>query len=129
MFNIKGKKSYKAIFVYGGISQKGTPYTFITAEGELVGNAKYPDKVKINIWGADLSKQIQKDDYIKIMGANEVGITKTKAKEGDKWYENLTFVCNENDIVLGDKPAVKEEKPQEPVEMTPIDVDDDSLPF
>lgn len=128
MFNIEGKKSYKVNFVFGGVSQKGTAYTFITAESEIVGNSKYPDKIKINIWGSNLSSKLQKDDYIKIMGAKEVGITKTKAKEGDKWFENLTLVCNESDIVLGDKPAVKEEKQEmQQVEMTPIELDE--LPF
>lgn len=127
MFNIEGKKSYKVVFINGGVSSKHNPYTFITAEDEPVGNAKYGDKIKLNIWGVDLSSQIKKDDYIKILGAREVGIVRNKAKEGDKWYENLTIVCGESDVVLGDKPAVKKEKPQEPVEMIPIEMDE--LPF
>lgn len=127
MFNIEGKKSYRVIFINGGVSSKHNPYTFITAEDEPVGNAKYGDKIKLNIWGVDLSSQIKKDDYIKILGAREVGIVRNKAKEGDKWYENLTIVCGESDVVLGDKPAQKQPKEQ-PTEMVEIG-EQEFLPF
>ena len=127
MFNIQGNKSYKVASVYGGTSQKGTSYTFITIESEIVGNSKYPDRLKINVWGTDLSNKVKKDDFIKILEAKEVGITKVKAKDGDKWYENLTIVCDATDIALGDKPATKEVVEQ--TEMTPIDIPDSDLPF
>lgn len=125
MFNLQGKKDYRVASIFGGVSSKGSPYSFITIESELIGGQKYPDRMKINIWGADLSNQIKADDFIKILGANEVGIVKKKAPNSDKWYENLTITCNPEDVVLGEKPQ-EEKKEIQPIQFEEIDGE---LPF
>lgn len=125
MFNLQGKKDYRVASIFGGVSSKGSPYSFITIESELIGGQKYPDRMKINIWGADLSNQIKADDFIKILGANEVGIVKKKAPNSDKWYENLTITCNHEDVVLGEKPQ-EEKKEIQPIQFEEIDGE---LPF
>ena len=126
MFNLQGKKDYKVVAIYGGVSSKGSPYSFLTVESELIGGQKFPDRMKINIWGADLSNQIKANDFIKILGATEVGLVKKKAPNSDKWYENLTITCNVEDVVVGEKPA------EEPKEIQPIqfeEIDSSELPF
>jgi hypothetical protein len=127
MFNLQGKKNYEILFMNGGTSQKGTPYSFITVEAPVEGNAKYGEKLKINVWGADLSARFKAGDFIKIVGATEVGIVKRKDKNSDKWYENLTITCEPEDILLG----VGEKKEDNiPAGFTPLDdVDSDNLPF
>lgn len=130
MFNLQGKKDYRVASIFGGVSSKGSPYSFITVESELFGGQKYPDRMKINLWGADLSAQIKQGDYIKILGANEVGVVKKKDSKSDKWYENLTITCQPEDVVLGEVPENTKTEPVNnvPTEIVPID-DDLNLPF
>lgn len=128
MFNLQGKKNYKVAYIFGGTSSKGSPYTFITVEEEPVGNAKYGARMKINVWGADLSAKIQQEDYIKIVGATEVGIVKKKDANSDKWYENLTLTCEPGDVLIGVKPETKEKEETDKVgQFEPIP--DSELPF
>ena len=127
MFNTTGKKNYKVLFINGGVSANNREYTFLTVEAKPEGNAKYGDKLKVNVWGIDLTKTITNQDYIKILGATEVGIVRRKDKNSDKWYENLTITCNEADIVLGEAPAKKEESAEQQV-MQPIEFETE-LPF
>ena len=124
MFSIEGKKNYKVLFINGGTSQNGRDYTFITLEAKPEGNAKYGDKLKVNVWGANLKESISSNDWVKILGATEVGLVRRKDNNSDKWYENLTITCSEEDIVLGEAPAKKEE----PDTMQAID-DPMDLPF
>lgn len=126
MFNTTGKKNYKVLFINGGTGQNGRAYTFITIEDKPEGNSKYGEKLKINLWGEDLSSTVRPDDYIKILGVTDVGIVRRKDKNSDKWYENNTISCQTGDIVLGEKPAKKEEQPEQQV-MQPIE--DSDLPF
>lgn len=126
MFNCTGKKNYKVLFINGGTGANGRAYTFITIEDMPQGGAKYGEKLKINLWGEDLSQTIRANDYIKILGVEECGMVSRKDKNTDKWYENNTIVCGVGDIVLGEKP-VKKDKPAEPQVMQPID--DGELPF
>lgn len=125
MFNLQGKKNYEILFMNGGTSQKGTPYSFITVEGELTGNSKFAEKLKINVWGADLSARFKAGDFIKIAGATEVGVVKRKDKNSDKWYENLTITCEPEDILLG---SGEKKQNDVPTEFTPIE-DAGELPF
>ena len=127
MFNLQGKKNYEILFMNGGTSQKGTPYSFITVEGELTGNSKFAEKLKINVWGADLSARFKAGDFIKIVGATEVGVVKRKDKNSDKWYENLTITCEPEDILIGTKPEEKPKKEEKVEQFQPIE--DTELPF
>lgn len=128
LFNLQGKKNYKVLFINGGTGQNGRPYTFLTVEDMPEGKAQYGDKMKINLWGEDLSQQIKSNDYIRILGCMDVGMVRRKDSKTDKWYENLTITCQAGDIVLGEKPAKKEEKQEKITEMQPIDSMDE-LPF
>lgn len=126
MFNLQGKKNYRVAYIIGGTSAKGSPYSFITAEEEPVGAAKFGARLKINIWGVDLSDRIKQDDYIKLVGATEVGIVKKKDAKSDKWFENLTITCEPEDVLIGAKPEEKtKEQPTQKFEP----IDDDNLPF
>lgn len=129
MFNTTGKKNYKVLFVNGGTGQNGRQYTFITVENMPEGNLKYGDKLKINLWGEDLSQQIRSNDYVRILGCTDVGMVRRKDKNSDKWYENLTIECAAGDVVLGQKPVKKEDRQEQPAVMQPIDDNLDSLPF
>ena len=129
MFNITGKKNYKVLFVNGGVGTNGRAYTFITIENMPEGNAKYGEKLKINLWGEDLSKQIKQDDYIRILGCMDVGVVRRRDPKTDKWYENMTITCSEGDVVLGEKPVKKEDKNQIQGQQTMEAIELDELPF
>lgn len=128
LFNFSGKRNYKVLFITGGTGSNGRAYTFITIEDMPEGKAKYGDKLKINVWGEDLSQTIKPDNYIKILGCVDGGIVRRKDANSDKWYDNLTIACGVGDIVLGEKPFKKEDEEQ-PAVMQPIDDLDSELPF
>lgn len=124
MFDIEGNKNYKVVRILGGVSKRENPYTFLTLEAQPQNNAKFGEKLKVNIWGVDLSKTLNLNDWVKILGAKSVGLVSRKGRDNEKWYEDLTIVCSENDIVLGEAP----EEIDTPATLQPID-DADVLPF
>lgn len=97
MFDIKGNKSYKVNYIRGGEGAK-TKYTFITIEDELVGSQKYPNKLKINVWGDNLSNEIQVGDFIKVNDIFNVGESRydrTDAKTGTvQTVRTVAVSCN-----------------------------------
>lgn len=125
MFNINGKKEYKVVYSRGGQGQNGA-YTLITVEDEVAEGRKYPDRLKINIWGEDISDKVPQGAIISIMSAVSVGlvITKDKTQEG-KFYNNLTITCNADDIVVDERLGAK---PKATQKFEPVDNTDD-LPF
>lgn len=128
MFNFSGKRNYKVLFVNGGTGSNGRQYTFITVEDMPEGKAKYGDKLKINLWGEDLSQTIRPDDYIKILGCTDGGMVRRKDTKSDKWFDNFTIQCSAGDVILGEKPAKKEDK-EEPQQAVMQPIDDGELPF
>lgn len=98
MFRTNGSKNYKVLFVKGGKGQKGD-YTFITVEDELRQNQKFTDKMKIHVWGENLEGTVIKGNYVKILGANGVGVEAQQDRtDANKWYRNLTIECGTGDI-------------------------------
>ena len=128
-FNWTGKRNYKVLFITGGTGKNGRPYTFITIEDLPREGLKYGEKMKIRVWGEDLSSQIKPNDYIKILGSTDGGWEDKKDEKTGKWYKNYFLICSAGDIVLGEEPFKKDEKKEEQAVMQPIDDDSDFLPF
>ena len=119
MFKIDGSKDYKVTFVFSGTSKNGD-YTFITAEDELRKGQKFPDKLKINVWGENLSNEVKVGDLIAISGARETGIVNQQDKnDKNKWYQNLTISCNPENIIYKGTAVPQKFEP----------ISDDQLPF
>lgn len=126
MFEINGSRKYKVTYIKGGRGQK-SEYTFITIEGDLIEGQRYPDKLKINIWGENLESKIKKGDFIKILGANRVGIDSFQDKnDPNKWYKTLKIECGIGDIQTTG--GESEKKVETVTEIEPI-ADDVQLPF
>ncbi len=127
MFKINGSKNYKVSYIKGGKGQKNE-YTFLTVEGEINKGQKYPERLKINLWGENLEGEITKDSFIKILGANSVGLVSSQDKnDPNKWYQNLTIGCGAGDIQVVENETVIN-KSNAPDDMQPID-DAEELPF
>ena len=126
MFKINGSKKYKVTHIKGGEGQKGG-YTFLTIEDGLTGGQRYPDKLKINLWGENLEGKVMKDSFIKIIGANGVGIVDSQDKnDPNKRYRTLTIECGTGDIQVVSETA--ETKIEPVTELEPI-ADGVQLPF
>lgn len=126
MFKINGSKNYKVLYVKGGKGQKNE-YTFLAVEGEASKGQKYPKRLKINLWGENLEGTIMKDSFIKILGANSVGIVPSQDKnDPNKWYQNLTIECGTGDIQVVSETT--ETKIEPVTELEPI-ADGVQLPF
>lgn len=126
MFEINGSRKYKVSYIKGGRGQKAE-YTFITIEGDLMEGQRYPDKLKINLWGENLEGKIQKGDFIKILGANRVGIDSFQDRnDPTKWYRRLAIECGVGDIQIGSE--TKENKVEPIAEPAPV-ANDVQLPF
>ena len=127
MIKINGSKNYKVLYVKGGKGQKNE-YTFLTVEGETNKGQKYPERLKINLWGENLEGEITKDSFIKILGANSVGLVSSQDKnDPNKWYQNLTIECGAGDIqVVENETWVNKSNAHN--DMQPID-DAEELPF
>lgn len=120
MFKIGGEKQYKVIYVRGGQGKNGG-YTFLSIEDALRENQKFGDRMKINVWGEDLSQKIVKDSYVSVLGVNEIGLVNSEAD--GKTYKNLTIVCSPDQII-----SVEPKQSAEPkAELEPIN--DQDLPF
>lgn len=127
MFKINGSKNYKVLYVKGGKGQKNE-YTFLTVEGEASKGQKYPERLKINLWGENLEGKVTKDSFIKILGANSVGIVSSQDKnDPNKWYQNLTIECGAGDIQVVEN-ETGTNKSAMPDNTQPID-DAEKLPF
>lgn len=130
MFKTNGTGKYEIKQLYGGTGKNGG-YTFITIEDELKEGQKFAEKLKINIWGEDLSGKFKVGQTISILGVNGLGIVaqKDKVKKDangkDIWYRNLTIECSADDIVVA---TGTEKKKEEPTELQPID-NTEELPF
>ena len=127
MIKINGSKNYKVLYVKGGKGQKNE-YTFLTVEGETNKGQKYPERLKINLWGENLEGNLAKDSFIKILGANGVGIVSSQDKsDPNKWYQNLTIECGAGDIqVVENETGVNKSNAHN--DMQPVD-DAEELPF
>ena len=127
MFKINGSKNYKVSYIKGGKGQKNE-YTFLTVEGETSKGQKYPERLKINLWGENLEGKVTKDSFIKILGANSIGIVSSQDKnDPNKWYQNLTIECGAGDIQVVEN-ETGTNKSNAPDDMQPID-DSEELPF
>lgn len=124
MFNISGDKKYKVSRVFGGSSEK-TAYTFITVEDKVKEGLKFPERLKINVWGTNIADKINEGDAITVVGAREVGI-ETYTKE-NKTYKTLVISCSPDDIVVCGKFEEEKPKQEEPTTLQPIE--DEDLPF
>lgn len=123
MFDITGKKKYKISYIRGGKGKN--EYTFLTLETDLKKGQKYPERLKVNVWGKNLENDFAVGNYVNLIGANEFGIVKQQDKnDPNKWYDNMTAVCSAEHIVLT---QVEEERPKQET-MQPID-DAEELPF
>lgn len=127
MIKINGSKNYKVLYVKGGKGQKNE-YTFLTVEGETNKGQKYPERLKINLWGENLEGEITKDSFIKILGANSVGLVSSQDKnDPNKWYQNLTIECGTGDVqVVENETWVNKSNASD--DMQPID-DSEEFPF
>lgn len=126
MIKINGSKNYKVLYVKGGKGQKNE-YTFLTVEGETNKGQKYPERLKINLWGENLEGNLVKDSFIKILGANGVGIVASQDKnDPNKWYRTLTIECGTGDIQVVSETT--ETKIEPVTELEPI-ADGVQLPF
>lgn len=122
MFDITGKQKYKIAYVRGGKGK--SEYTFLTLEADLKKRQKYPERLKVNVWGKNLENDLSIGDYVNLVGANEFGIVKQQDKnDPNKWYDNMTVVCSAEHIVLT---QTEQEKTKQEA-MQPID--DTDLPF
>lgn len=127
MIKINGSKNYKVSYIKGGKGQKNE-YTFLTVEGETNKGQKYPERLKINLWGENLEGEITKDSFIKILGANSVGLVSSQDKnDPNKWYQNLTIECGTGDVQVVEN-ETGTNKSAMPDNMQPID-DAGELPF
>lgn len=127
MIKINGSKNYKVLYVKGGKGQKNE-YTFLVVEGETNKRQKYPERLKINLWGENLEGEITKDSFIKILGANSVGLVSSQDKnDPNKWYQNLTIECGTGDVQVVENETVTN-KSNATNDMQPID-DAEELPF
>lgn len=132
MFKIDGNTRYLVSHIIGGQGAKGG-YTFITIDDEIRRGQRYPDKLKINVWGENLASNIKKGDSIAISGIKEMGevAQEDKTKQG-VWYRNLTIVCSPEQIVCNGVASKKEEPawlPKESEEQKPTQNSIDDLPF
>ena len=127
MIKINGSKNYKVLYVKGGKGQKNE-YTFLVVEGETNKGRKYPERLKINLWGENLEGKITKDSFIKILGANSVGLVSSQDKnDPNKWYQNLTIECGTGDVQVVENETVTN-KSNASDDMQPIN-DAEELPF
>ena len=127
MFKINGSKNYKVLYVKGGKGQKNE-YTFLIVEGEKSKGQKYPERLKINLWGENLEGKVTKDSFIKILGANSVGLVPSQDKnDPNKWYQNLTIECGTGDVQVVENETVTN-KSNASDDMQPID-EAEELPF
>lgn len=121
MFNINGKKKYVIIYIRGGEGNKND-YTFLTLQNEK-SDKPFAERLKINLWGENLSNTLKVGDYVSINGAKEIGIVKSQDKnDSNKWYDNLTIVCSPENIILEKEQAKLKEEPFAPTQ-------DADLPF
>lgn len=126
MFKINGSKNYKILRVKGGKGQKNE-YTFLTVEGEINNGQKFPEKLKINLWGKNFDGTIAKGDYIKILGANSIGnVSSQDRNDPNKWYQSLTIDCEVEHVQLVEKETSS--KVEASTELSPVETRED-LPF
>ena len=126
MFKINGSKNYKVLYIKGGKGQKNE-YTFLTVEGETNKGQKYPERLKINLWGKNLEEEITKDSFIKILGANSVGLVSSQDRnDPNKWYQSLTIDCEVEHVQFVEKETSS--KVEASTELYPVETGED-LPF
>lgn len=133
MFKIDGSKGYVVSFVYGGTSAKGD-YSFLTVQDNVTGKQKYPDKLKIKVWGQNLKDKVAVGSKISIAGVKEFGLERVQdANDKNKWYSNLTIVCDGSDIIVSGvasepvvEPAASSSATSTPVDLAPVE---DDFPF
>ena len=126
MFKINGSKNYKVLYIKGGKGQKNE-YTFLTVEGETNKGQKYPERLKINLWGKNLEEEITKDSFIKILGANSVGLVSSQDRnDPNKWYQSLTIDCEVEHVQFVEKETSS--KVEASTELIPVETGED-LPF
>ena len=127
MFLIGQGTKYKVVFIKGGSGVRGE-YTFITVEDKLKNNQKFPERLKINVWGKNLEGIIAKENYITITGVKEVGLVFSQDKNDEsKTYQNLTITCDPSCVQL-DSAVVQQGQTNETYSVPVID-DLSDLPF
>ena len=126
MFTIGQGTKYKVAFIKGGEGAKGE-YTFITVEDKLRKGQKFPERLKINVWGKNLEPIIAKDSYITITSVKEVGLVFSQDKNDEsKTYQNLTVTCDPSCIQLDGATVLQQENSTYSV---PVIDDLSDLPF
>lgn len=134
--NICGKKEYRIDMIRGGQGQKSA-YTFMNISSIPKKEGKFPERAKINIWGADISNEFSVGQMIRIFGATDLGIDRFDGSTG-KTYTNPLIICDADDIQLSNsQPQPKAENPQHNpysnninnAEFAEIDDTEEILPF
>lgn len=116
-FNIEGKEKFEVQSIFGGAG-KGTEYTFFTVAQKPRG-VDFTNKMKVKVWGKDLSGVIKVGDYVQIVGATKVGLELYKSPD-EKLFKTPMIVCTPEQITLA-------EPPMNTVE--PVGIDPSELPF
>lgn len=128
LFNIEGRTSYEIIYIYGGEGQK-TKYTFITVVDEVYGKQKYPNRLKINVWGENLAETLNVGDFIFIDREHLQGVGEDISQDrndSSKVYKNVIISCSSSAIVPDlTKKGVKSIEKNE--DLSPVE--DNDLPF
>lgn len=116
-FSLEGREKFEVQSVVGG-EGKGSAYTFFTVIQKPRG-VDYTNKMKIKVWGKDLSSAIKAGDYIQIVGATKAGIELYKSPD-EKIFKTPMIICTPEQITLA-------EPPMNTVE--PVGIDPNELPF